>query len=229
MDKMKNDYNIAVSAPLGYNKHLRHERPGRRSPSSYQLETLTDLMAVAPELRLGCTADFTQREDALPPSGVHLQHRVRRGQRPGRGRALHRHRQRPGGRHRRFATDAFSPSLTWFSWRMMPASSRPTTRSNFIRQECLDKYPELEEVLALLDGRISNEAMAAMNAEVDLEAETPPMSPMTSWWKRAYLTHTKPGFPQLVEPRFLFFVLTQPMNIASPKEKKRYRCSTASL
>ena len=40
---------------------------------------------------------------------------------------------------------------------------------NFIRQECLDKYPELEEVLALLDGRISNEAMAAMNAEVDLE------------------------------------------------------------
>ena len=32
----------------------------------YQLETLTDLMAVAPELRLGCTADFTQREDALP-------------------------------------------------------------------------------------------------------------------------------------------------------------------
>ena len=68
-----------------------------------------------------------------------------------------------------FATDASSPSLTWFSWRMIASFFPPYYAVNFIRQECLDEYPELEEVLALLDGRISNEAMAAMNAEVDLE------------------------------------------------------------
>ena len=65
VDKMKNDYNIAVSAPLGYNNtYAMSVRP--EIAEQYQLETLTDLMAVAPELRLGCTADFTQREDALP-------------------------------------------------------------------------------------------------------------------------------------------------------------------
>ena len=63
--EMKNDYNIAVSAPLGYNNtYAMSVRP--EIAEQYQLETLTDLMAVAPELRLGCTADFTQREDALP-------------------------------------------------------------------------------------------------------------------------------------------------------------------
>ena len=61
----RQDYNIAVSAPLGYNNtYAMSVRP--EIAEQYQLETLTDLMAVAPELRLGCTADFTQREDALP-------------------------------------------------------------------------------------------------------------------------------------------------------------------
>lgn len=64
-EKMRDDYNISVSAPLGYNNtYAMSVRP--EIAEQYQLETLTDLMAVAPELRLGCTADFTQREDALP-------------------------------------------------------------------------------------------------------------------------------------------------------------------
>ncbi|MFQ9917008.1 MAG: glycine betaine ABC transporter substrate-binding protein [Flavonifractor plautii] len=86
------------------------------------------------------------------------------------GRALHRHRQRPGG-----ASSTPSPPdalLSKFDLVQLEDDASffpPYYAVNFIRQECLDKYPELEEVLALLDGRISNEAMAAMNAEVDLE------------------------------------------------------------
>ena len=45
---------------------------------------------------------------------------------------------------------------------------------------------------------------------------------MTFWWRRALSDPYKNrGSHNLWEPRFLFFVLTQPMNIASPKEKNR--------
>lgn len=41
--------------------------------------------------------------------------------------------------------------------------------ATLIRQETLDKYPELEDVLAKLDGQISNEEMTYMNYLVDVE------------------------------------------------------------
>ena len=127
-DKMKNDYNIAVSAPLGYNNtYAMSVRP--EIAEQYQLETLTDLMAVAPELRLGCTADFTQREDALPRLESTFNTEFAEVN------ALDvavRYTAIDSGQVD--VIDALppmpsSPSLTWFSWRMTPASSRPTTRS----------------------------------------------------------------------------------------------------
>ena len=163
-EKMRDDYNISVSAPLGYNNtYAMSVRP--EIAEQYQLETLTDLMAVAPELRLGCTADFTQREDALPawsppsiPSSARSTLWTWRCAIP------------PSTAARWMLSTPSpptpsSPSLTWFSWRMTPASSRPTTRSTLSVRSVWMSTPELKEVLALLDGRISNEAMAAMNAE----------------------------------------------------------------
>ena len=71
-DKMKNDYNIAVSAPLGYNNtYAMSVRP--EIAEQYQLETLTDLMAVAPELRLAVPPTSPSGKTP-PPSGVHLQY-----------------------------------------------------------------------------------------------------------------------------------------------------------
>jgi len=42
-----------------------------------------------------------------------------------------------------------------------------------IRQETLEQYPELEEALSGLAGKISVEDMQKMNARVDIDAETP--------------------------------------------------------
>lgn len=99
VDKMKNDYNIAVSAP-GLQQHLRHERPAgdRRAVSARNPHRSDGRSTRTPP---GLYRRLHPAGGRPSPSGVHLQHRVRRGQRPGRGRALHRHRQRPGGRHRR--------------------------------------------------------------------------------------------------------------------------------
>ena len=168
VDKMKNDYNIAVSAPLGYNNtYAMSVRP--EIAEQYQLETLTDLMAVAPELRLGCTADFTQREDALPRLESTFNTEFAEVN------ALDvavRYTAIDSGQVDvidAFATDALLSKFDLVQLEDDASFFPPYYAVNFIRQECLDKYPELEEVLALLDGRISNEAMAAMNAEVDLE------------------------------------------------------------
>ena len=167
VDKMKNDYNIAVSAPLGYNNtYAMSVRP--EIAEQYQLETLTDLMAVAPELRLGCTADFTQREDALPRLESTFNTEFAEVN------ALDvavRYTAIDSGQVDvidAFATDALLSKFDLVQLEDDASFFPPYYAVNFIRQECLDKYPELEEVLALLDGRISNEAMAAMNAEVDL-------------------------------------------------------------
>lgn len=40
-----------------------------------------------------------------------------------------------------------------------------------IRAETLEKYPELEEVLSMLVGKIDNEKMQELNAKVDIDKE----------------------------------------------------------
>ena len=48
----------------------------------------------------------------------------------------------------------------------------PYYACNFVRQETLDKYPELEQVLSKLDGRIDEKTMADMNSKVDVEGKS---------------------------------------------------------
>ncbi len=45
----------------------------------------------------------------------------------------------------------------------------PYDAVNLVRQETLDKYPELEPVLAKMDGLLDEETMRALNAKVDIE------------------------------------------------------------
>lgn len=45
--------------------------------------------------------------------------------------------------------------------------------TTLVREETLEKYPELEDVLNKLDGTISNEKMIQMNYEVELEKKDP--------------------------------------------------------
>ena len=40
---------------------------------------------------------------------------------------------------------------------------------NFVSQEVLDKHPELESVLAKMDGLLDEETMATLNGKVDID------------------------------------------------------------
>ncbi len=46
----------------------------------------------------------------------------------------------------------------------------PYDAGPIIRQETLDKYPELKDILNQLNGQISDEEMQQLNAEVDVDA-----------------------------------------------------------
>ena len=126
-EKMRDDYNISVSAPLGYNNtYAMSVRP--EIAEQYQLETLTDLMAVAPELVW-----------AVPPTSPsgRMPSRLESTSIPSSARSTlwtWRCAIPPSTAARWMLSTPSpptpsSPSLTWFSWRMTPASSRPTTRS----------------------------------------------------------------------------------------------------
>jgi len=45
--------------------------------------------------------------------------------------------------------------------------------ATLVRQEVLDEYPELEDVLAMLDDQINNDEMTTMNYLVEVEKREP--------------------------------------------------------
>ena len=61
-DGMLAQYNAVVSQPLGFNNTLCH---GRHTGCKYNLQTLSDLFAIAGQMRLGST-NFVHLEDCLP-------------------------------------------------------------------------------------------------------------------------------------------------------------------
>lgn len=99
-EKMRDDYNISVSAPPGLQQHLCHERPAgdRRAVSARNPHRSDGRSTRTPS---GLYRRLHPAGGCPSPPGVHLPYQVRRGQRFGRGGALYRHRQRPGGCYRR--------------------------------------------------------------------------------------------------------------------------------
>ena len=64
-DLMEKDHGIATSNPLGFNNtYVMSVKP--ETAEQYNLKTLSDLIEKSPELNLGCTVEFIQREDCLP-------------------------------------------------------------------------------------------------------------------------------------------------------------------
>ena len=166
---MQSEHNIHTSAPLGFNNtYVMSVKP--ETAEKYGLKNLTDMIAKSSELNLGCTTEFMSREDCLPAleklgckfkSANPLDASVR---------------------YTAIASDqvdiidAFSTDALLYKQGLVTLEDDldffpPYYACNFVRQDTLDKYPELNDVLAKLDGKISEEAMAGMNSEVDVEGK----------------------------------------------------------
>lgn len=167
-DLMLNEHGIYTSNPLGFNNtYVMSVKP--ETAEKYDLKTLSDLIEKAPELRLGCTVEFLQREDCLPllESRYHASFQETSGLD-----ASLRYDAIEAGEVDvvdAFATDALLSKLGLTMLTDDLQFFPPYYACNFVNQELLDSDPELATLLSSLDGLISEEDMASMNAQVDID------------------------------------------------------------
>lgn len=165
---MKDNYNLQLSQPLGFNNtYVMAMKPD--VAEKYNIHTLSELMKVSDQLRLGCTVNFAQREDCLPlmekTFGTSFQS-VNGLEGAIRYNAL--------ASNEVDVIDAFSTdaliekqglTLIEDDIHFFP----PYYAANVVRQETLDKFPELEPVLAKMEGLFDEQTMRSLNSKVDID------------------------------------------------------------
>ena len=135
----------------------------------YNLKTLSDLMKVSDQLKLGCTVEFVQREDCLPLLEKTFNSKFKSVS--GLDAAI-RYEAIDSGEVDvvdAFSTDALLPKLGLVPLEDDVKFFPPYYAVNFVSQEVLDKHPELESVLAKMDGLLDEETMATLNGKVDID------------------------------------------------------------
>ena len=139
----------------------------------YNLKTVSDMARVGQELTLGCTNVVTEREDGYPRLSRRYDFEFAdvKGMDPSlMYQALV---QGSVGVISGFATDgriaAFDLVILEDDKNFFP----PYDATTIIREDTLKKYPQLEEILNKLAGRIDDNKMAALNAAVDLDKKEP--------------------------------------------------------
>lgn len=164
--------NIVTSKPLGFNNtYVLSVRPD--FAKTHNLHKMSELLALSGNLTLGCTAEFLQREDCLP--GLEEKFGVRFKD----VRALDatiRYQAVANGEVDvvdAFSTDALLKKL---NLQELPDDLQffpPFYAVAFSRGELLAEQPQLREVMAKLDGQISDAEMRDLNYAVDVEGRDP--------------------------------------------------------
>lgn len=167
-DLMLEEHGIQTSTPLGYNNtYVMSVKP--ETAEKYGLTSLSDLIEKSPELRLGCTVEFMDREDCLPllesKYGTAFQD-VKGLDASLRYTAIENDEVDVVDA---FATDALLSKLGLTMLEDDLSFFPPYYAVNFVDAELLESDPELAEILSRLDGAIDEATMAAMNAQVDVD------------------------------------------------------------
>ncbi len=141
----------------------------REIADEYQLNTYSDLAEVSSELRFGAEYDFYERDDGYDALVAHYGFNFQREIELDIGLKYQAIGQGEVDVINAFSTDglinAYDLKVLEDDQRFFPSYFAGTV----IRQETLDRYPELEEVLNRLGGMISDEEMIEMNYLVEEE------------------------------------------------------------
>lgn len=168
---LKEQLNFETSAPIGSsNTYVMAVTPD--ISKKYNLTKLSQLIAQAPNLRCGCTTWFLQREDLLPKMqkefNIHFKDVV----------GLEgniRYQAILSGEVE--VTDAYETDAIVKKSNLVRLKDDidffpPYQVVNIFGADLLKKYPELKEVLALLDGAITTDEITELNYQVDVEGLT---------------------------------------------------------
>ncbi|REB74188.1 glycine betaine ABC transporter substrate-binding protein [Bacillus sp. 522_BSPC] len=168
--KFKEDYNLVWLEPFGFNNTytltLRKE-----DAEKYNIKTISDLKKMAPELTLGSEPEFLEREDGYPGLIDTYGIEFKNTQAMDSGIMYSAIKNGDVDVIDAFSTDGRIPA---FDLQVLEDDQNffpPYYATPVIRAETLEKHPELEEVLAMLVGKIDNEKMQELNARVDIDKE----------------------------------------------------------
>ena len=168
----KETYNIVWSDLYGFNDTFGIAMK-RELAEEMGIKTYSDLAAKSSELRFGAEHDFFEREDGLPGIdavyGFDFKDEI--------GMDI-------GLKYQAISADEVDVINIFSTDGRLKENDMVVLEDDqyffpsyfaatLIRQETLDKYPELTEVLAMLDNQINNDEMTDMNFQVEIEKKEP--------------------------------------------------------
>lgn len=169
---MLNKYNVVTSKPLGFNNtYVLSVRPD--FAKEHNLTKMSDLLAISDDVTLGCTAEFLHREDCLPGLESKFGTQFKEVKALD---ATIRYQAVANGEVDvvdAFSTDALLKKLNLQGLPDDMGFFPPFYAVSFIRGELLEENPELKDVFAKLEGKITDEDMRNMNYAVDVEGKDP--------------------------------------------------------
>lgn len=168
---MKEQYDLEVSQPLGFsNTYVLAVSP--ETAEAYDISTLSQLLRQAPSLRLGATTSFLIRDDLLPR--LKSEHGVQFKEERGLDGNV-RYQAILAGEVE--VTDAYETDAVLEKTGLVTMQDDmeffpPYQCVNLVRSDVYERYPELRDILPLLDNAITTEEMRKMNYKVDVEGMT---------------------------------------------------------
>lgn len=171
-DQYQNDFDIVWSELYGFNDTYGIAMK-KEVAEEMNIKTYSDLAKASDQLALGAEYDFYEREDGYPglesTYGFDFDDKVELDI----GLKYEAIRSDQVDAINIFSTDArlkeFGLVVLEDDMNFFP----PYYAATLIRQETLDMYPELTDILAMMDGLISNEEMTEMNYMVEIEDMDP--------------------------------------------------------
>ncbi|SES71391.1 glycine betaine ABC transporter substrate-binding protein [Anaerobranca gottschalkii] len=170
--KYEENFGIKWLEPLGFNNtYVLAMR--RAHAEELGVETISDLVPYAGDLTLGATHEFLERNDGY--LGLQEVYGITFGDTRGLDPGLTYAAVRDGAAD---VNDAFSTDgrIVAFDLKTLEDDKNffpPYYAVPIIRIDTLEKYPQLEEVINRLAGRLTDETMQKLNAKVDLDGENP--------------------------------------------------------
>lgn len=167
-EKIESDYPLTLLEPLGFNNTYTLS-VDKEVAAKYNLTKISDLVTAGPELKLGATMEFLEREDGMV--GVKKVYGISFKEEVGLD---------PGIRYTAISNgevdliDAFSTDGKIKEYELVILEDDknffpPYYVLNVINNASFEKFPEAVEALRLLEGIISEEMMQNMNYLVDEE------------------------------------------------------------
>lgn len=167
----KSKKNITWLDPLGFNNTYAIVMRGDQA-TELGIKSISDLSNHAPGLRFTGTPEFLERPDGFPGVKDLYQLKFKQSLSMDPGLMYGALKNSETDLISAFATDGRIPAFGLVVLEDDKGFFPPYYAAPLIRTETLQKYPELEGILGKLVGQLSDDEMAKLNAQVDLEGKT---------------------------------------------------------